>query len=529
MALALKGTIVRLTKSRPKEVIDGTLYVTDEGRIAAVKKKNQAAPSGFAGVKVLDLSGAFIYPGLIDLHSHIGYNSLPLWVQPGEKKPFKHHDIWPNRKSYRPKISWPGWVLAKAAPEALMTYVQVRALAGGTTGIQGWPTTNRTPANQLLRNVDDQRFVDEHSGSDNMRTSALTLDRDALRSKARDLSNELGFIYHCAEGRTESLVVREFEDLARTNCLRRRLIAIHCNAIGESEFKQWKERAALADDDGPGAIVWSPFSNLWLYGQTTNVIAARKQGISVCLGTDWGPSGTKNLLGELKVARIWSDAQGWDLDDFDLVEMVTANPGDALSRVWGKQVGRLVHGALADLTVITRKSEDPWENLVRAKEQQVQAVFIGGQPRYGTKKLMDAGGIKRTTSVSFGRVRRRVALFDPKDEDKPEDERAVWTWSKVLKRMDAVRKDPVGTVNAADQASASGSVVRSARGPDDNKLIMNLDMPGGPAMAAGKPPSGVKVEIPKTPSLHHDRRWLHDVVTLKGFHDGLLDRLRDFF
>jgi 5-methylthioadenosine/S-adenosylhomocysteine deaminase len=176
------------------------------------------------------------------------------------------------------------------------------------------------------------------------------------------------------------------------------------------------------DDSAPGSVVWSPFSNLWLYGQTTDVPGARRNGISVCLGTDWGPSGTKNLLGELKVARIWADRESWDLDDFDLVEMVTASPGDALKQCWGKQVGRLVPGALGDICIVEKVHNDPWENLVKAREEQILLVLVNGQPRYGTKKLMTAAGGKRTTSVRVGTKRRRVILIDPKDKNKPVEE-----------------------------------------------------------------------------------------------------------
>ena len=54
--------------------------------------------------------------------------------------------------------------------------------------------------------------------------------------------------------------------------------------------------------------MWSPFSNLWLYGATTDVAAARARGLRLCLGSDWAPSGTKNLLGELKVADLYNRA-----------------------------------------------------------------------------------------------------------------------------------------------------------------------------------------------------------------------------
>jgi 5-methylthioadenosine/S-adenosylhomocysteine deaminase len=82
------------------------------------------------------------------------------------------------------------------------------------------------------------------------------------------------FIYHCSEGQRGSLVAREFSDAAAAGCLQPRFIAVHANAVDPAVYSHWKS---------PGAIAWSPFSNLWLYGQTTDVPAARAQGISVCL------------------------------------------------------------------------------------------------------------------------------------------------------------------------------------------------------------------------------------------------------
>ena len=48
-------------------------------------------------------------------------------------------------------------------------------------------------------------------------------------------------------------------------------------------------------------------SNLLLYGATSRVKSARENGVRIGLGSDWAVSGSKNLLGELKVARLASD------------------------------------------------------------------------------------------------------------------------------------------------------------------------------------------------------------------------------
>ena len=53
------------------------------------------------------------------------------------------------------------------------------------------------------------------------------------------------------------------------------------------------------------AMVWSPFSNLALYGETAAIAAAKACGLRIGIGPDWSPMG-KNLLGELKVARLVS-------------------------------------------------------------------------------------------------------------------------------------------------------------------------------------------------------------------------------
>jgi 5-methylthioadenosine/S-adenosylhomocysteine deaminase len=55
--------------------------------------------------------------------------------------------------------------------------------------------------------------------------------------------------------------------------------------------------------DAGAKLVWSPQSNLRLYGATTDVASALQLGIPVSLGADWLPSGSQSLLAEMQVAR----------------------------------------------------------------------------------------------------------------------------------------------------------------------------------------------------------------------------------
>src|SRR5205807_1017981 len=107
----------------------------------------------------------------------------------------------------------------------------------------------------------------------------------------------------------------------------------------------------------------------------------------------------KNLLGEIKVARIWSDHQGWNLTDHDFALMVTATPGDVLARAWRQPVGRLVAGGLGDAVVLAKRLQDPWANLVAARESDVLLVVKAGVARYGRASLMNGAGAQHATAL----------------------------------------------------------------------------------------------------------------------------------
>src|SRR5438309_7204615 len=362
MTLKLAGTVAPMQPGQEDQAFPGQVWFAADGSIAAVTKQGQNPPAGVAADHEVDLGDAFVYPGLVDLHSHLGYNSLPLWADPGQKTPYLHHGIWPGEPTYGSSISWPAWTLLARAPECVLAYVQVRALVGGPTAIQGWPNVSRPPTNTPVRCVDDDRVGPL---PDPVMVSALTEDVAKLTLRAQGLEAGKIFVYHCAEGQPGSIVTTEFDNVATAGCLQRGLAAIHCSALTGTQFARWK-RASGPGAGPPGAVVWSPFSNLWLYGVTTDVPAVHANGLSVCLGCDWGPSGTKNLLGEIKVARIWSDHQGWNLTDLDLALMVTASPGDVLAHAWRQPVGRMVAGSLGDAVVLAKRRQDPWANLVAA-------------------------------------------------------------------------------------------------------------------------------------------------------------------
>src|SRR5262245_15994618 len=406
MSLVIAGRIVPLTRETsvaPKESssFKGKVWIGDDGRIAAVTQGTEKGPDGFPAGPTVDAGSNLVVPGFIDLHSHLGYATLPLWVEQGRTEPFTHHNIWVGRPSYPAEVTWPAYAFIEAAPAELLAYAEIRALIGGTTSIQGSPPGNRPLDGWMVRNVEDETLGGLVQ-KDQVLAATLTMKAEQLGDRAEKMRNGATLFYHCAEGKRGSIVRQEYQAARTTGCLQERLVAIHTNAVEPTDYDTWTK---------PGAIVWSPFSNMWLYGETTNVPAALARNLTVCVGSDWGPSGMRNVLGELKVASLVSQANTWGLTPFDLVKMITANPGDVLTQAWSCQLGRLQPEAMGDVAVIAAQANvDPFKRLLEATEADVQLVVIGGQPLYGTSPRMTAAQAKKTSALSVNGSARRLAL-----------------------------------------------------------------------------------------------------------------------
>ncbi len=513
MSIAIKGVIAPLASdssvaTSESSTFKGRVWIGDDGRVAAVTRGTKAGPKELQGTRVVDVGSCLVLPGLIDLHSHLAYATLPLWEEPDRTVPFAHHDIWPSRPTYAKAVTWPAYAFVVASPAELLAYAEVRAVIGGTTSIQGSPPRNRPLDGWLVRNVEDERFSGG-VGEDQILASTLPMKSDQLARRANQMRAGATFIYHCAEGQPGSIVAREYTAVGQAGCLQGRLIAIHTNALGPDAYGAWTT---------PGTIVWSPFSNLWLYGTTTDIPAARARRIRVCLGSDWGPSGTRNVLGELKVAQLVSEARGWSLSTLELLKMVTANPGDALAAAWGVQAGRLQPGALGDVVVISAPAGKSWvDGVMAATEAAVELVVIGGRPVYGTTERMQAAGATGTSSLVVNGVRRSLALSRFDEPGKR------WPFDEVLARMTEVAGDPKGEIEGARlRASAA---LREGKPPP---LRLALDMPTGRAPIGGLPKDLNEIEVPPLAPLAHDPAFFASLIG-HGFHGGLLDGLAGFY
>jgi len=373
-AYILTGRIV--TMSSEGAVFDGGILVED-GTIASVWSGSNI-PTEHAGISVVETGGT-IYPGLIDAHNHIHYNTVPLW-DVGDNV-YTNRYQWKNNPGYKPEVTWPKTLLSSGSYwnmeyEALK-YAEMKSIAGGTTAVQGNPTGQDDAYTSVLsRNVEHYNF-----GSDQMHTKVTELEDDYVGNHIKTGSSAGtldAWFLHLSEG-TDASSLNEFEILVNNDLLVPELMLIHGVPLGPNEYAQMGAVGA--------SLVWSPTSNLLLYGETTNIAAAHEAGINIALAPDWSPSGSKSPLHELKLAD-WLDTNRYGdiFTDYEQVEMVTSNVVDGIG--WAEEVGRIQVGLAADLVVVKTFHENPYRNLIEAIDPDVALTVVGGLPIYGDTNLM---------------------------------------------------------------------------------------------------------------------------------------------
>jgi len=402
--LALAGRIVVMDEAFTV-VPSGVIYI-DKGSIVAVQDAAAPAPPGFGSVPVVDTGGT-LFPGLIELHNHLSYNALPLWDVP---RKFANRDQWSGTDEYRKLISGPMQVVGKSPSllPALVRYVECKSLLGGVTTSQGIQLFSNAGVRRFYRGI--VRNVEQTDEAELPEAATRVADieaRDARLFLARLLKQSC-FLLHLSEGIGET-ARRHFLALQISDeewAISKQLAGIHSAALEREDFELLARKQ--------GAMVWSPLSNLLLYGDTAKIKAAKAAGVRIGIGPDWSPSGSKNLLGELKVARLVSQAQGGIFRDRDIVRMATSGAASLIQ--WEKVLGTLEAGKRADILVIDGKAGDPYAALIEAKETSIKLILINAVPRYGISSLIKSLGAAGEGIRVGGRARMvflKQATADP--------------------------------------------------------------------------------------------------------------------
>lgn len=451
--------VVKKTGARKKVLLEGTLLLPQgptygqllisDGFIRCVATDCTGDPDA-ANATHLVTTGV-ISPGLIDAHNHLPYNFLPEW-NPGQRR-FQNRYEWADDPSYEDHVAPYSNNRSSAThfcPGA--RWGELRSLLHGTTTIQG-QSLSQSCIVGLVRNADHVHDLQY----DHMRTT-ISSPRDITDDEALGLIASFDdplepstrFAVHMMEGLSGNNVELEFSSFAgrdtRTNrhqgvslLYKSTAVLIHAINLTDAEMDEVK-----ATDS---KIVWSPSSNIALYGETLDIKRALDRGITTGIGPDWTVSGEDDMLAELRFIREFARLKNLEdtLTPRKLFEMSTQD--NALVVGLEEFVGTLEEGKHADITLF-KKAEDPYEAVVDAHPQDVLLVLIGGETYYGPSTLKATLGRNDFCEelAVCGESRFVCATENPAD-----------TWSTVPKIRQALVDILEGTGYPAEEQYGRGS------------------------------------------------------------------------
>jgi hypothetical protein len=357
--------------------LDGTLRIVEDGTIGCV---GCACDQGLKA-RVIECPDSVVSPAFVNPHDHIAYAHQP--PRPGTAERYDHRHEWRLGLNGHAAIAYEG-----GAPSAARAAHELRLLLGGATTVAGG-----AGCRGLLRNPDlsglSEGLPSAGAGSDTFPlddAQGLLVSSGCRYGSDRTRSEEVysygGYLPHLGEG-VSSAAANEIRcaltpafDLVHSNTG-----LVHAVAATAADALELGRRQAV--------VVWSPRSNLSLYGNTAPVPLLLRSGVELALGTDWLLSGSMNVLRELDCARtfastFWSGA----VDDLRLFRMATASAARAVGA--GGVLGQLSPGFLADILLIRRRKLNPHTAVVTAGPADIELVLRGGSPLYGREALVHA-------------------------------------------------------------------------------------------------------------------------------------------
>jgi large repetitive protein len=329
---------------------------------------------------------AVVSPGLINPHDHLGWATAnPVAPPQGER--YEHRHDWRKGKRGHTQLSAGGSDNSASA----VLVGELRMLMSGATSIAGSSNTEG-----LLRNLDDaQDNGGLGSNYADYRTFPLGDNRGGLHADGcneYDIDDESRlnshiYLPHVSEG-IDPEAQNEFACLSGSVTGSSDLLAANTSIIHGIGLTP----GDILSVAGEGAkLVWSPRSNVQLYGHTASVVSYKNAGVTISIGTDWIPSGSMNMLRELHCADLLNaNNLGSAFSDRELWQMATKNGAIALGV--SDQLGYIEEGYIADLVIYQAGGRDPYRAVLEATPERVSLVMRGGVSLYGDESIINGLG-----------------------------------------------------------------------------------------------------------------------------------------
>jgi imidazolonepropionase-like amidohydrolase len=348
----------------------------DDGAITCVGCECEAADA------TLTCADAVVSPGLINPHDHITFaNNWP--IGQGVDR-YEHRHDWRVGLNGHASLDTQGGASAATVLAAELRFVLAGATSAASAGGEPGLLRNLDSGNLeglSVPQADSDTFpLDDADGT--QQSSGCNYGSDPTTSQ--DI-NGGAYLPHIAEGINEYAS----NELTCTTAGATDIVAANTaivHAVGAP--------LALAQQiaNANAKVIWSPRSNIVLYGATAPVTMFDALGIELALGTDWLASGSMNMLRELSCAAYLDDTHYGDyFSDRDLWLMATRGGAGAVGGELA--IGELSQGFIADIAVFAKQGELDHGAVVRGHESTVTLVLRGGEVLYGDADLLASGAL----------------------------------------------------------------------------------------------------------------------------------------
>jgi large repetitive protein len=401
-AVVLQGTVLGLGTT----YFDGAV-VYDGNLITYVGCDPSGAP-GFATATRINCGDNVISPGIINAHDHITYDNrapLPSTVAHDPRR-YGHRndwrDAWPtppnqygNTSSNTDGVRWN----------------EIRQVFSGTTSVTG-----SGHADGMIRNLDDVAAPEFALGFESLQYEVFILNDNSsfehtipancgwdFEYNEREVKVMDALVSHASEGidarsRAEFQCQRSSfgggQDFVEPNTAH-----VHVVAANATDYYD------MATDSS--VLVWSPRSNISLFGNTSQAQVMARLGGTVAVGTDWTYTGSATMLRELACVDEYNQSYLDDaFTDEDIWKMATIN--GAIAARSDELIGSLAVGKLADIAVFHATAGETYRAVIAAGDADVALVVRDGDTLYGEDDVVNALSPNGCETVTICTQSRRL-------------------------------------------------------------------------------------------------------------------------
>ncbi|WP_223748714.1 lamin tail domain-containing protein [Myxococcus sp. XM-1-1-1] len=394
----------------PDKVYHGGQVLVDSAGVIQCVSCDCSQAAGAASATQVTCPQAVVSPGLINAHDHITFQKAP-FARTDEK--YEHRHDWRQGNNQHTRLPAGNTVGADG-----IRWAELRQVIAGTTSIAG-----SGGAKGLLRNLDAPNTSDTGTNQEGLGAGSgaeyqtFPLGDSDGRERASGCDYERvdspsvipaasAYLPHIAEG-IETSARNEFlclsgQQTGGQNILSSRTALVHGIGLSASDIRMMATSST--------SLVWSPRSNIGLYGDTAAIPLYKYLGVNMTLGTDWLQSGSMNILRELRCADdLDTDYFNDSLSDAETWALVTGNAAHAFQAT---NTGALVPGKVADVAIfrLNGHQASPHRAVIRAEPADVVLTMRGGKALYGETSVISALSGAGCDTLDVCGVERSVCL-----------------------------------------------------------------------------------------------------------------------